>query len=296
MSTIEAKNLPLVSVIVPTCNSEKTIEICLSSIKAQSYTNIEILVIDNHSKDKTREIATKYCAQVYLKGGERAAQVNYGVKMARGKFIFFTGADMLVEKDYIKEAVEKCLKEGYDAIYASVLTKGEKFWQKVKGLERTMYIGDNSIESARFFRRDVFLNIGGYDESLLFGGDDYDFQRRLNLSGYRTGRIKSVEWHLDEPDSLSKVFIKTLYYAITVRNYVKKHKGYALKQLMPIRLSFLRNYKLLLKNPLLFIGFLVFKYVQYTAAIMGTILSLLHIVGLSELHDNIYTSQAKFKT
>ena len=63
---------PLVSVIIPTKNSTRTIEICLQSIKKQSYPKIEITVVDNYSRDKTKEIAQKY-AKVYNKGTERSS-------------------------------------------------------------------------------------------------------------------------------------------------------------------------------------------------------------------------------
>lgn len=56
--------MPLVSIIIPTYNSAKTLEICLQAIKAQSYQNIEIIVVDNNSLDETKEIAQKYADKV----------------------------------------------------------------------------------------------------------------------------------------------------------------------------------------------------------------------------------------
>jgi glycosyltransferase involved in cell wall biosynthesis len=58
---------PLVSLIIPTYNSSKTIEDCLKSIKNQNYENIELIVVDNNSKDNTKEIALKYTNKVYNK-------------------------------------------------------------------------------------------------------------------------------------------------------------------------------------------------------------------------------------
>ncbi len=63
---------PLVSVIIPTRNSTRTIEICLQSIKKQSYPKNEIIVVDNYSWDKTKKIAQKY-AKVYNKSPERSS-------------------------------------------------------------------------------------------------------------------------------------------------------------------------------------------------------------------------------
>jgi glycosyltransferase involved in cell wall biosynthesis len=73
---------PLVSIIIPTKNSAEFLEQCLISIKNQSYKNIEIIVVDNFSKDSTREIAKRYGATIYLKGPERSAQRNYAAKKA----------------------------------------------------------------------------------------------------------------------------------------------------------------------------------------------------------------------
>ncbi|MBU4472531.1 MAG: glycosyltransferase family 2 protein, partial [Candidatus Omnitrophica bacterium] len=114
-------------------NSSHYLETTLSSIKKQTYHNIELIIVDNYSKDNTPQIAEKFGATVYLAGPERAAQDNYGIHKAKGEFVYLTGSDMIIDSDYIEQAVDKCLEEGYDAIYASVLSKeGGGFWERVK--------------------------------------------------------------------------------------------------------------------------------------------------------------------
>ena len=71
---------PLVSVIIPTKNSGKTLLQCLDSIKNQNYENIEIIVVDNYSTDNTLQIAKIYTNTVYTFSPERSSQVNYGVE------------------------------------------------------------------------------------------------------------------------------------------------------------------------------------------------------------------------
>jgi glycosyltransferase involved in cell wall biosynthesis len=58
---------PLVSIVIPTKNSARTLEKCLVSIKNQAYENIEIIVVDNYSTDGTYEIAGKYTTKVFQK-------------------------------------------------------------------------------------------------------------------------------------------------------------------------------------------------------------------------------------
>ena len=94
----------IVSVIIPTKNSEETLEECLKSIKQQSYPHIEIIVVDNFSTDNTRNIAKQFTDKVLLKGHERSAQVNFGVKYANGKYVYRVDSDFIVEPNVIEEA------------------------------------------------------------------------------------------------------------------------------------------------------------------------------------------------
>lgn len=69
--------VPLVSVVVPTLNSETTIGKCVRSILDQSYKGVEVIVVDLYSKDETGHIAERMRARAYTRGRERGAQVNF---------------------------------------------------------------------------------------------------------------------------------------------------------------------------------------------------------------------------
>ena len=107
MNKTPSKKFTLVSVIIPTRNSEKTIKKCLLSVKSQEYKNVETIVIDRDSTDKTKSIAWKYSDKVLNKGPERSAQRNYGVQKAKGNFVLIVDSDMELSSLVIKEAVEK---------------------------------------------------------------------------------------------------------------------------------------------------------------------------------------------
>ena len=83
-----------VSIIITTKNEQDVIKDLLKSIKGQTYKNIEIVVVDNNSTDKTKEIAGRYTKLVFNKGPERSAQRNYGVEKCTGSFVVILDADM----------------------------------------------------------------------------------------------------------------------------------------------------------------------------------------------------------
>ncbi len=177
-------------------------------------------------------------------------------------------------------------------MYASVKSKTANFWSKVKGLERDMYIGDDFIESARFFKREVFLRLGGFDTTLVINADDYDMQRRLNAAGYKTGRITATELHIDEIDSIREVFLKSFYYGMNSWQYIKREKGYAVHQLFPVRRAYFKHFSMFLRHPFLALGFVIFKVVQYGSATVGLVFGMLGAKKVSALfHRNIYKKQ-----
>jgi len=271
---MQKQNLPLVSVVFRTKNSADVIAESLAAIRSQTYPNIEVIVVDNYSTDETRTIAESFGATVFLKAGERSVQANYGVEQASGEFVFISDDDMIADPDYIEKAVAKCEDEGYDAIYRSVVTRADSYWGRVRALERQTYIGDDLIEAAQFFRRQVFLDLGGYDVSIgpVFA-DDYDMQARLDAAGYRTGRIDAVVTHTKEWQSLVEVARRSFYYGQFAWSYLRKHPQRGATQLFPIRKAFLRNWRLLLADPLHLAGLFVFKIVQYTFGLCGLLAS-----------------------
>ena len=104
----------LVSIIITTKNEESNIENCLKSVKFQSYRNIETIVVDNYSNDKTIKIAKKYTNKIFLKGKERSDQRNYGIKKSRGEFVLYLDADMIITQNLIKECINFINKKKID--------------------------------------------------------------------------------------------------------------------------------------------------------------------------------------
>jgi glycosyltransferase involved in cell wall biosynthesis len=210
-----------ISVIVTTKNEEKSIQNCLESIKQQTYRQekIEIIVVDNNSTDKTKEISLRYTNKVYSYGPERSAQRNYGVQQASGKYIIYLDADMSLSPDVIAECVEKCEKEGVVALYIPERIIGDGFWIKVRDFERSFY-NATCIDAVRFVRRDKFLAIGGFDETLT-GPEDWDFNRRISAV-VKSGITASVMYHNEGRFRFGNYLQKKKYYSNAFQRYVNK--------------------------------------------------------------------------
>lgn len=264
----------LVSVIIPTKNSERTLERCLASTKNQNYPNIEIIIVDNYSTDKTEKIAQKY-GEVYVKGAERSTQRNFGAEKAKGELLLFIDSDMELTSGVIAACVQEIIEKDKDikGIIIPEVSIGEGFWAKCKALERSCYVGDETIEAARFFDKKAFFEFKGYDESLT-GVEDWDLSQRLKKK-YKISRIKSFIRHNEGRPSLLKLARKKYYYAQGLPAYLKKHPGSITREqsIYFLRPAFCRNWKKLIRHLILFFGMIVMLATEMIAAGAGFIKS-----------------------
>ena len=83
------------SIVIPAKNEEKYLPKLLASVKKQSFKDYEIIVADNNSKDKTKEIAKSYGCKI-VKGGLPGKGRNAGAKIAKGEIILFLDADVIL--------------------------------------------------------------------------------------------------------------------------------------------------------------------------------------------------------
>lgn len=243
---------PLVSIVITTKNESKNIENCLKSIVLQSYTNIEIIVVDNNSKDMTKEISLKYTKLVFDQGPERSAQRNFGlIEKASGQWAMFIDADMVFSPGLVKALVNLVQTNlEIDAVYIQEVILGTGFVAKVRRFESRFYDG-SCIETVRFFKRSKFIEIGGFDLDLT-GPEDWDFDRRIappankkSLDPFAEPELNNIEWtksfykflknrginypdfgnvifHNESELSVSEYLNKKKYYSNSMDKYINK--------------------------------------------------------------------------
>jgi len=139
---------PLVSVNIPTFNSEKTLARTLEAVKNQTYDKIEIILIDSYSKDKTLEIAKRYgCKIVMCKGGLLEARIR-GAEKSKGEYVLFLDSDQILHA----ETIEKCVEAMKDK---DCLWLYERAYNRNKWLP-SLYDADRVLVQ-KFLEEDVVL-------------------------------------------------------------------------------------------------------------------------------------------
>ena len=171
----------MISVIVPCYNQAQNLDECLQSVLDQTYPDWECLIVDDGSPDKTEEIARQWIKKDsrfrYLKkenGGLSSAR-NAGIKEAIGQWILPLDADDKIDVHYM-EIAEKEFEKNYSVIYCQAQKFGNEngAWILPEYNMENLAIG-NMIFCTSFFRKTDWFEIGGFDESLLTGWEDWDF-------------------------------------------------------------------------------------------------------------------------
>lgn len=253
---------PLVSVIIPAFNEEKVIGRLLNSIKKQSYKNIEIIVVDDASTDKTPLIAKRFTSKVFMQAHkERSVQRNFGAAKAQGEYFLFLDADMELQKNVIDECVIEIrsrLKTG--AVTIPEVPVSYNFWGRVKAFERSFYNeeGDTNTDASRFFSKRAFIKAGGYDETIT-GPEDWDLPETIKKLGFRESRIRSKLYHYERVPNPIKLAQKKFYYGLTSYRYFEKHNIPAVgaKTIYFLRPVFYKNWRKLLIHPILTLALFV---------------------------------------
>jgi len=117
----------LITVIIPCYNIEKYVEKCIESIERQTYKNIEIIAVDDGSKDKTVEILNslqkKYSnIKVFKNNKNKGAAYarNFAIKKAKGEYIGFVDSDDYITEDYYEKLMQKAVEEKADIVATDI--------------------------------------------------------------------------------------------------------------------------------------------------------------------------------
>jgi len=187
---------PLVSVIIPIYNGEKFLQSTLESVFAQTYSNIEVIVVDDGSTDNSSSIAKSFPDVRYI--GQKNMGVstarNRGIEFAAGDYIALLDADDLWDPKKIELQISY-MEQNPDIDMTGTKTKNfldlgtilPVWLQKNENWELVEYINSSSIVA----RRNVFKTVGKFDETLP-SGEDTDWFWRAKEAGITSIVLENV--------------------------------------------------------------------------------------------------------
>jgi glycosyltransferase involved in cell wall biosynthesis len=264
-------NTGLVSIVIPTRDSGRTLHSCLESLTRQTYQHLEILIVDKRSTDNTISIADEFNARVFNLDVERTTAKNFASGKANGIFVLYLDSDMVLEPTVIEQCIKAMEDPNAGGIVIPEKSKGLGFWAKVRDFERSFYYG-TKVESARFFRTDQVIEVGGFDEQVVMY-EESTLPQRIERIGLNTAvRISAFIIHDEGNFKLKNWLRKKRYYSQTARTYTQKYQSYSQQQLgLSYRAGIYvrnKNWITLMKHPILSIGLVILKSLEFIVSKM----------------------------
>ncbi|MDQ1159699.1 glycosyltransferase involved in cell wall biosynthesis [Chryseobacterium sp. SORGH_AS 447] len=190
-------NTPLISIIIPAYNQAPYLDECLQSVHRQTFTNWECIVVDDGSMDDTESIVQNWVKKdrkfkYYKKqnGGVSAAR-NLGIKEAKGKWILLLDGDDKIESKYLDFA-SKHFDKNVDIIYCNAQYFGLRNDEFIlEDFETPKMLLENQIFCSAFFKKDDWEKVGGFDESMQQGYEDWDFW--LSIISFKEEKINILK-------------------------------------------------------------------------------------------------------
>jgi len=253
---------PLVSIVTAAYNEERHIGKFLNSIKGLDYpkNKLETIIVDDGSIDNTREIVKKYKVKMvrssHLGFGDAR---NLGIKASKGDILILFDADMIVDKNFIKEAIlffEK--NRQYDAFEGmEYIRNSNKLIAKMFYL--TDYLGYKTMKVLipRVIKRKIIEKIG-YNKPDYGYYIDWEYQQRMLRSGFKIGHSQKAKYYHIAPENMSELKRKMKWggksLAFILKNdffaFARKSLFVFLCGLVPLYILFI-----LLPNPFKFLGY-----------------------------------------
>lgn len=263
------------SVVITTRNEAANIANCIHAFDAVRD-QVEVIVVDNASTDDTKKIAADLGATVLDKGPERCAQRNLGWQMAKAEWVIVLDADMILPQETIKEMLGiagrgqdlgRKTEDGRPDLASKVssplaywipeIRTGSGIRVKARNFERSFYDG-TCIDALRLFHKSILEKTGGYDESLIAGGEDWELDIRILETGAKCAILKNHLVHNEKQLTLKRMLEKKAYYSKSMTAYQAKWRGHpALKKQFGLVYRFFGvfvergKWKRLLRHPVL---------------------------------------------
>ena len=212
-----------ISIVIPTKNEGNAIEECLTSILNQSVSPFEVIIVDGGSSDNTLDLARKFKVKIIHEGSfsSPANARNLGVENAKGSIVLIIDADVVLQEDCLKYAIECFKDKDVIVVNPSGVYHAHSYLEAIqlkwdRGMRRPSAL-------AFFFRKGVFEEVK-FDTALGFG-EDYDFNNKLEkkFKDFRIVVAKNCRVLYHAPHSINEFVARYTWWGRTFKAYLIKH-------------------------------------------------------------------------
>ena len=232
---------PLVSIIVPAYNEEINATRTVQSLLLQDYANMQVIFIDDGSKDNTYKIVLDTFTgndkvKVFTKpNGGKASALNVGIEKANGEFVVCIDADTQLKTDAVSLLIKKFRDEKTGAVAGNVKVGNERNmitkWQSIE------YITSQNFDRRAFsylncitvipgaigaFRKEAVLKAGGFTSDTL--AEDCDLTMRLHRNGYSIGNCNEAISFTEAPETMRQFLKQRFRWSFGVLQCFWKHR------------------------------------------------------------------------
>lgn len=237
------KKEPRVSVIIPAYNEQGKIKFTIKSLRKVNYKNIEFIIVNDGSKDKTSKEVKEN-----IKGDPRflfidrkenrgkAASLNEGIARASGEFVATMDADSVIEPGIFYKTVPYFSDEKIAAVTVSVLVKDPKsFIHKIFEMEYiiglSLYLKVFSFFNGIFvtpgpfsiYRKSIIQNIGGFDEKNIT--EDMEIAYRIQKNHYKIVNCLEAKAYTILPPTFRKITVQRRRWYSGALHTLSKHRN-----------------------------------------------------------------------
>jgi poly-beta-1,6-N-acetyl-D-glucosamine synthase len=193
-----------VSVIVPVRNEYKTIQSLLNDLSHQSYRNLEVIVVNDHSEDKTEEIVIPFTLMdprfrlLQNNGHGKKSALTYGIHASAGEIVLTTDGDCSVGKDWVLSMLQEFQNRQTQFVFGGVKLWQDSFFSSLQAMEFVSLVGAAAASASNgmpimcnganlAFRKTAFFEVDGYSGNFHIPSGDDEFLMRKIFSKFPFG-------------------------------------------------------------------------------------------------------------
>lgn len=235
---------PLISVVIPCYNDGIYLPETLAHLKKQRLKDFEIIIVNDGSTDETtlkilKELDAGNITVLHKENGRMSSARNYGVKHARGTYIAALDADDYFDPSFFDKAVAILNTDKNIAVVTSYIQLFGEFRivAKPRGGNENNFLFSSQCPACAMVRKQCWDEVGGYDEKMIYGYEDWEFYIRITQRGWVIQVIPEKLLFYRQTKKSTHVNVTLPHRRDLVNYIVEKHKDWYISKLKDLIFS-----------------------------------------------------------